>query len=140
LSWFIRIDRNYLFGSFEITSIRLYTPVCTTWLRLFLHEPNKNCDQSLNNIILSSLYNLTAPIEPVQDKAKQRSLGAIFKEQFIHSSPLSRWSSYDSINKYQDSGRVPDNFDTVIGLSDIWCHNAPYSLNSNCLKHFSTFL
>jgi hypothetical protein len=25
LSWFIRIDRNYLFGSFEITSIRLYT-------------------------------------------------------------------------------------------------------------------
>ena len=21
--------------------------VCTTWLRLFLHEPNKNCDQSL---------------------------------------------------------------------------------------------
>jgi hypothetical protein len=22
--------------------------VCTTWLRLFLHEPNKNCDQSLN--------------------------------------------------------------------------------------------
>jgi hypothetical protein len=44
-----------LFGSFEITSIRLYTrlsyvdyPACTTWLRLFLHEPNKNCDQSLN--------------------------------------------------------------------------------------------
>jgi hypothetical protein len=24
---FIRIDRNYLFGSFEITSIRLYTPL-----------------------------------------------------------------------------------------------------------------
>ena len=22
--------------------------MCTTWLRLFLHEPNKNCDQSLN--------------------------------------------------------------------------------------------
>jgi hypothetical protein len=48
----LRIDRNYLFGSFEITSIRLYTllryTVWTTWLRLFLHEPNKNCDQSLN--------------------------------------------------------------------------------------------
>jgi hypothetical protein len=24
--------------------------LCTTWLRLFLHEPNKNCDQSLNNL------------------------------------------------------------------------------------------
>ena len=24
---YIRIDRNYLFGSFEITSIRLYTPL-----------------------------------------------------------------------------------------------------------------
>ena len=53
----IRIDRNYLFGSFEITSIRLYTSLrnryasymaWTTWLRLFLHEPNKNWDQSLN--------------------------------------------------------------------------------------------
>jgi hypothetical protein len=27
LNSFIRIDRNYLFGSFEITSIRLYTPL-----------------------------------------------------------------------------------------------------------------
>ena len=27
LSWFIRIDRNYVFGSFEIISIRLYTPL-----------------------------------------------------------------------------------------------------------------
>jgi hypothetical protein len=25
--YFIRIDRNYSFGSFEITSIRLYTPL-----------------------------------------------------------------------------------------------------------------
>ena len=33
------INLYYLFASFEITSIRL---------RLFLHEPNKNCDQSLN--------------------------------------------------------------------------------------------
>ena len=24
------------------------TRVCTTWLRWLLHEPNKNCDQSLN--------------------------------------------------------------------------------------------
>ena len=29
-----------------ITCYTCYT-VCTTWLRLFLHEPNKNCDQSL---------------------------------------------------------------------------------------------
>ena len=27
LNKFIRIDRNYLFGSFEITSVRLYTPL-----------------------------------------------------------------------------------------------------------------
>jgi hypothetical protein len=27
---FIRIDRNYLFGSFEITSIRLFTPLGNT--------------------------------------------------------------------------------------------------------------
>ena len=59
LNKFIRINRNYLFGSFEITSIRLYTPLrkplhpmCTTWLRLFLHEPNKNCDQSLNKFVV----------------------------------------------------------------------------------------
>ena len=47
-----------MFGSFKITSIRLYTPlrntlhglqVCTTWLRLFLHEPNKNGNQSVIN-------------------------------------------------------------------------------------------
>ena len=37
-----------MIGSFEITSIRLYTPLCNTWLRLFLHEPNTNCDQSLS--------------------------------------------------------------------------------------------
>ena len=55
LNKFIRFDGNYLFGSFEITSIMVYTPlrnagytVCTTWLRLFLHEPNTNCDQSWN--------------------------------------------------------------------------------------------
>jgi hypothetical protein len=54
LNKFIRFDGNYLFGSFEITSIMVYTPllnagytVCTTWLRLFLHEPNTNCDQFL---------------------------------------------------------------------------------------------
>ena len=28
LNEFIRIDRNYVFGSFEITSISLYTPLC----------------------------------------------------------------------------------------------------------------
>ena len=28
LNSFIGIDRNYLFGSFEITPIRLYTPLC----------------------------------------------------------------------------------------------------------------
>jgi hypothetical protein len=44
LNLFIRIDRNYLFGSFEITSIRLYTPLRNP---LFLYEPNTNCDQSL---------------------------------------------------------------------------------------------
>jgi hypothetical protein len=33
-----------LFGSFEITSIRLYTPLRNP---IFLYEPNKNCDQSL---------------------------------------------------------------------------------------------
>jgi len=27
LNYFIRIHRNYLFGSFEITSMRLYTPL-----------------------------------------------------------------------------------------------------------------
>jgi len=30
-----------------VTSYAGY-PVCTTWLRLLLHEPNKNCDQSIN--------------------------------------------------------------------------------------------
>jgi hypothetical protein len=35
LNWFIRIDFNYLFGSFEITSIRLYT------LLRSLFEPDK---------------------------------------------------------------------------------------------------
>jgi len=30
LNSFISIDRNYLFGSFEITSIRLYTPLRNT--------------------------------------------------------------------------------------------------------------
>ena len=29
--------------------------VCTTWLRLFLHEPNKNCDQSLNSLNMQYL-------------------------------------------------------------------------------------
>jgi hypothetical protein len=28
---------------------------CTTWLRLFLHEPNKNYVQSLNNAILDGI-------------------------------------------------------------------------------------
>jgi hypothetical protein len=44
-------DRSKL----EITSIRLYThlryTLCTTLLRLFLHEPNTNCDQSLTNLV-----------------------------------------------------------------------------------------
>jgi hypothetical protein len=34
--------------------------VCATWLRLFLHEPNKNCDQSLNDLScveIPSLFN-----------------------------------------------------------------------------------
>jgi hypothetical protein len=67
-SKYLRIDRNFCSIHEEITSIRLYTPcnprlhgvynlidviyagytVCTTWLMLFLHESNKNCDQSLN--------------------------------------------------------------------------------------------
>jgi len=34
-NYFVRIDRN-----------AGYT-VCTIWLRIFLHEPNKNCDQPL---------------------------------------------------------------------------------------------
>ena len=47
---FIRIHRNFCSVHEVITSIRLYTPlhtlyagypVCTTWLRLFPHEPNK---------------------------------------------------------------------------------------------------
>jgi hypothetical protein len=63
----LRIDRNYLFGSFEITSIRLYNPcvtryagytVCITWLRLFLHEANKNCDQSLTRFLYMYMYNI----------------------------------------------------------------------------------
>jgi hypothetical protein len=68
LNLFIRIDRNYLFGSFEITSIRLYTPlrnsVCTTWLRLFLHELNKNCDQSLIDITEILLKAALSTINP----------------------------------------------------------------------------
>ena len=79
--------------------------------------------------MLSSLYNLTAPIEPVQDKAKQRSLGVISKEQFIHSSPLSQLP----INKYRDSGTVPDNFDTGIGLSDMGVGNLEGSHTYNSL-------
>jgi hypothetical protein len=41
---FVRFIRNNL--NQVIHSYAGYT-VCTTWLRLFLHEPNKNCDQSL---------------------------------------------------------------------------------------------
>ena len=48
---------------------RLYTPlrnplryagytVCTTWLMLVLHEPNKNCDQSLTCLIQFELRKL----------------------------------------------------------------------------------
>ena len=46
-------DRNYLFGSFEITSIRLYTPLLRGLhgvyhlIEVILNEPNTNCDQSL---------------------------------------------------------------------------------------------
>ena len=51
LNWFIRIDRNYLFGSLEITSIRLYTP---------LHNPLRG---------LHGVYNL---IEVISSWTKQK--------------------------------------------------------------------
>jgi hypothetical protein len=44
---------QFLFGSFEITSIRLYTPCCGlrkdvyNLIEVISNEPNKNCDQSL---------------------------------------------------------------------------------------------
>ena len=59
LNKFIRIDRNYLFCSFEITSIRLYTPLHNPLCRLHSvynlievvsNELNKNCNQSLMNL------------------------------------------------------------------------------------------
>jgi hypothetical protein len=48
-----KIKNTFLFGSFEINSKMWYTPLrnplhCTTFFSLFLHEPNKNCDQSLS--------------------------------------------------------------------------------------------
>ena len=44
--------------------------VCTTWLRLFLHEPNKNCDQSLKMFcwsffVLLSFFDLRILIAPL---------------------------------------------------------------------------
>ena len=44
--------------------------VCTTWLRLFLHEPNKNCDQSLKMFcwsffVLLSFFDLWILIAPL---------------------------------------------------------------------------
>ena len=51
-----RIDRNYLFGSFEIISFRLYTPLRNLLLpgvynliEVISSWTDKNCDQSLNN-------------------------------------------------------------------------------------------
>jgi hypothetical protein len=31
--------------------------VCTTWLSLFLHEPNKNCDQSITDCVDMQFFN-----------------------------------------------------------------------------------
>ena len=45
----IRIDQNYLFGSFEITSIRLYTP---------LRNPLRKLDDVYNLIEVISSYNI----------------------------------------------------------------------------------
>ena len=44
--------------------------VCTTWLRLFLHEPNKNCNQSLKTFcwsffVLLSFLDLRILIAPL---------------------------------------------------------------------------
>jgi hypothetical protein len=39
-----------------LTCVAGYT-LCTTWLRLFLHEPNKNSDQSLINKINECIFN-----------------------------------------------------------------------------------
>jgi hypothetical protein len=44
---FVRVIRN---THPCVTRYVGYT-VCTTWLRLFLHEPNKNCDQFLNILL-----------------------------------------------------------------------------------------
>ena len=41
---FVRFIRNTLNASYT---------VCTTWLRLFLHEPNKYCDKSLKYNLFS---------------------------------------------------------------------------------------
>jgi hypothetical protein len=55
--------RNYLFGSFEIISIRLYTPLHSVYnlIEVISNEPNKNCDQSLIKLhicrIVGKLYN-----------------------------------------------------------------------------------
>jgi hypothetical protein len=52
-----------------LIEIICYT-VCTTWLRLFLHEPNKNCDQSLKMFcwsffVLLSFFDLRILIAPL---------------------------------------------------------------------------
>ena len=49
---FVRFIRNNLN---QVVHTAGYT-VCTTWLRLFLHEPNKNCNQSLIDLHKQSLY------------------------------------------------------------------------------------
>ena len=44
---FIRNNLNQVVHNLCATRYADYT-VCTTWFRLFLHEQNKNCDQSLS--------------------------------------------------------------------------------------------
>jgi hypothetical protein len=70
LNSFIRIDRNYLFGSFKITSIRLYTPlrnplhgvynlieVISSWAEQKL-QSILNCIYSRGESIFEKIFNL----------------------------------------------------------------------------------
>ena len=67
----LRIDRNYLFGSFEITSIKLYTPLrISSWTEHKLRSILKYFKIfSWPYIMLSSIYNFVNICNNVLEKS-----------------------------------------------------------------------
>ena len=93
--------------------------MCTTWLRLFLHEQNKNCDQSLNtfkpvkttnslcNILsyMASIKKITCPMCPLkQYLVIWYYFHSLFIKCHVHITcikhqPISMWSFFLYLNK-----------------------------------------